>query len=85
MAKKRTSRTGLFGKPHRSYRPETQADMIDSTNRFLSWALGSKQPLPRIPRKRMNDGGFSAMLRNRGARALVTRFWNNVLRSRFFD
>jgi hypothetical protein len=76
---------------HRAYRPETRQQMIDSTNRFLSWALGPGGPggsggprgrgvrHPRIPRRRVDRGGFSTILRMHGAQAMARDFWRRVL------
>jgi hypothetical protein len=68
---------------HQAYQPETRQQMIDSTNRFLSWALGPGGRgchYPRIPRRRVDRGGFSAILRMPGAQAMVRDFWRRVLK-----
>jgi len=53
--------------------------MIEETSAFLSWALRERRDLPRIPRRRVDEGGFTAMLRNPGARAAVRHWWRRVL------
>lgn len=59
---------------------ETRREMLRSTSRFLSRALRGGVRL-RIPRRRMDRGGFAPILRRRGARALVNRWWSRVLES----
>lgn len=58
---------------------ETRQQMIDSTNRFLSAALRHRGPLPRIARRRVDEGGFATMLRRPEARAMVAHWWHRVL------
>jgi hypothetical protein len=53
--------------------------MIQETSAFLSWALAEDRELPRIPRKRVDEGGFNELLAVPGARVLVNRWWNGVL------
>lgn len=61
-------------------RPEdTRERMIRETNAFLSWSLMRDRGLPRIPRRRVDLGGFGTILRHPGAKALVNRWWAKVL------
>jgi hypothetical protein len=53
--------------------------MIDETSAFLNWALAEDRGLPRIPRKRVDEGGFAELLAVPGARVLIRRWWNRVL------
>ncbi len=53
--------------------------MIAETNAWLNWALQTDHPLPRIPRRRVDEGGFSAMLRVPAARAAFDRWWSKTL------
>jgi hypothetical protein len=53
--------------------------MIAETSAFLSWALAEERGLPRVPRRRVDGGGWSAILSHPGARALVAKWWNSVL------
>ncbi|MEX0776742.1 MAG: hypothetical protein WD042_13650 [Phycisphaeraceae bacterium] len=53
--------------------------MIDETSAFLTWALAEERQVPRIPCRRVDDGGFEALLARPGARALARRWWGNVL------
>lgn len=57
---------------------ETRRHMIASTNKFLSHAMRGGVRV-RIPRRRMDKGGFAPILRRRGARALVNHWWSRVL------
>ena len=53
--------------------------MIAETSAWLTWALNTDTPLPRIPRKRVDSGGFSDYLRLPHARARLDRWWNTTL------
>jgi hypothetical protein len=54
--------------------------MIAETNAFLSWALADGRTLPRIPRRRVDAGGFSELMRRPLARAAVAHWWRRVLK-----
>ncbi len=69
----------LFGQAHRSRPRDLRADMIRQTSEFLTWALAADRGLPRIPRRRVDQGGFSALLRQPGVRAMVDRWWSRTL------
>jgi hypothetical protein len=58
---------------------ETRESMIHQTNAFLNWAMSENRPLPRIPRRRVDEGGFTQLLLHPGARALARQFWERVL------
>ena len=45
--------------------------MADECSRFLTWALGHPQFIPRIPRKREGSGGFSPKMKR--------AFWGHAL------
>lgn len=53
--------------------------MIAETSTFLSWALSDGRTLPRIPRRRVDLGGFAELLRRPLARAAVAHWWRRVL------
>ena len=53
--------------------------MLAETSAFLTWALSNGRVLPRIPRRRVEAGGFAGLLRRPGARAAVAHWWNRVL------
>jgi hypothetical protein len=53
--------------------------MIHETSAFLTWALTSGVRLPRIPRRRVDDGGFAEMMRLPAARAAVNYWWSRTL------
>ncbi len=55
--------------------PDRRERMIHETSAFLTWALSSGAHLPRIPVRKVDDGGFDWMLRVPGAREAVTRWW----------
>ena len=73
---------------HRAYRPETMQDMIDSTNRFLSLTLGVNGRfclIPRIPRRRVGQGGFAYLLHFQGMRTCCERWWFRIIDSDLLD
>ncbi|MFW6059859.1 MAG: hypothetical protein ACODAQ_06735 [Phycisphaeraceae bacterium] len=53
--------------------------MIAETSAFLTWALHHHGQLPRIPRRRVDRGGFGPLLKHPGARAAVEHWWHRVL------
>lgn len=65
--------------PGRGLVREARVRMIRETSAFLTWALAEDRDLPRIPRRRSRDGGFSALLRRPGGRALADRWWQRTL------
>ena len=58
---------------------DLRREMIEQTSAFLTWALSTDADVPRIPTRRMDKGGFTEMLRHRGARAAAERWWTRVL------
>jgi hypothetical protein len=53
--------------------------MIRETNAFLTWALKQDRDLPRIPRRRVDQGGFTAILKQPMAKTIVQHWWGWVL------
>ena len=53
--------------------------MIAETSAFLTWALREDISLPRIPRKRVSEGGFRHLLAQPGVRGRLDHWWNCVL------
>ena len=58
---------------------DARVKMIRETNAFLTWALSRDRGLPRIPRRRVTDGGFSELLRRPGAVGAVEHWWKRTL------
>jgi len=58
---------------------DLREQMIDETNAFLNWALRHPGQVPRIPRRRVDRGGFSQLMRMPGARELAGRWWRRAL------
>ncbi len=52
---------------------------IAETSAFLSWALRTDQPLPRIPRRRVDQGGFAQMLKCPLAGKIILYWWDQAL------
>ena len=70
----------IFWKPDSGPPPQDlRLKMIADTEAFINWALANSDKMPRIPRRRVSEGGFTAILRNPGARAMVGRFWSKTL------
>ena len=64
-------------RPFRTMR-ERRERMIRETSAFLTWAMRMERqgnPLPRIPRLRVDQGGFSGMLMTAGGRSLIRQWW----------
>jgi len=60
---------------------DLRKEMIAETGAFLTWALAKERGLPAIPRRRVDEGGFTRLLTNPGARALVSKWWSHLLDS----
>lgn len=53
--------------------------MIRETEAFLSWALAKERHLPRIPRRRVDQGGFTTLLGLPRAKLVVNHWWGWAL------
>jgi hypothetical protein len=53
--------------------------MIAETNAFMDWALRDGCSMPRIPRRRVDQGGFSELMRRPLARIMATHWWQRAL------
>ncbi|XAL99008.1 hypothetical protein OT109_15660 [Phycisphaeraceae bacterium D3-23] len=67
-------RSNQYGKPR-----DARSQAIAETSAFLSWALSQDRPLPRIPRRRVDQGGFAEMMRAPLARKIVAHWWSQAL------
>ncbi|MEM6853666.1 MAG: hypothetical protein AAF593_04575 [Planctomycetota bacterium] len=45
----------------------------------MSWALSEERNLPRIPRRRVDQGGFGKILDRPIARTVVRHWWGRAL------
>ena len=65
------------------FRPSRTRDLrrqaISETGAFLTWALKQGGAMPRVPRRRVDEGGFSTLLRMPGGRAAMSRWWEATL------
>ena len=52
--------------------------MVSETSAFLSWALREQSDF-RIPRRRVDRGGFAGLMSEPQARASVNQWWMRVL------
>ncbi|MEM1208667.1 MAG: hypothetical protein AAF586_04035 [Planctomycetota bacterium] len=59
----------------RRRRLETPEQMVRETSAFLTWALPRAGRLPRVPTRRVSEGGFSSMASIPGARQRLARWW----------
>jgi hypothetical protein len=55
--------------------------MIAETSAFLTWALSSGVDVPRIPRRRVEEGGFARLLHLPGARTAMNYWWWRTLQA----
>jgi hypothetical protein len=53
--------------------------MIRQTEAFLTLALRGHVHAPRIPRRRVDQGGFAELMQRPGGRAFAQRFWDRIL------
>ena len=53
--------------------------MIAEHSAFLSWALAEERNLPRIPRRRVDEGGFTRLLERPIAKTIVSHWWGLAL------
>ena len=67
-------RSNRYGKTR-----DARAQAIAETNAFLSWALSTDRPLPRIPKRPVAKGGFAEMMRRPLAGKIVAHWWNQAL------
>ena len=58
---------------------DRRQQMIDETGAWLTWALKSGVELPRIPRQRVDHGGYAQLLKSPGAKAAVEHWWYRTL------
>ena len=58
---------------------EPRAQMIRETEAYLTWALAEERHLPRIPRRRVDQGGFTGLLAMPKARSIVNHWWGWAL------
>ena len=65
-------------KPYRLPEHRRQ-EMIDHHSRFLTWALRNGVEFPRIPRRRVDEGGFGYLRKMQGAKEMVDRWWGRTL------
>lgn len=69
-----------FGRSNRYARPiDARRRAIAETNAFLTWAMRSNQKLPRIPRRRVELGGFNEMLKRPMAGKIISHWWSKAL------
>ena len=67
-----------FSRQHRIL--ETREQMIAETSAFLSEAVRHPRPEWRIPTRRVDEGGFSEILRRSAlARVAVCHWWHRAL------
>jgi len=53
--------------------------MILEHARWLSWALRKGRRMPRIPVRKVSDGGFARMMATRRGRAYASNWWGEAL------
>lgn len=69
-----------FGFTYRQRRPaDARRRAIAETSAFLSWALATDPPMPRIPRRRVDRGGFADLLKRPNAAGMIAYWWDKAL------
>ena len=69
-----------FGRSSQYRRPlDARRRAIAETSAFLSWALTTDPDLPRIPRRRVDQGGFRQMLKRPMGGKIVNYWWAKAL------
>ena len=68
---------GFSNKPNRPIDARRRA--IAETNAFLTWAMQSEEPMPRIPRRRVDRGGFAHLLSRPNASGIIACWWAKAL------
>lgn len=58
---------------------EARVEMINETSAFLTWALRAHEDMPRIPARKVDDGGFNLMMKMPAFRQMVAEFWEKIL------
>ena len=58
---------------------DPRQQMIAETEAFLTWALAKDRGLPRIPRRKIDEGGFATFLKLPVARAMIRHWWGRAL------
>ena len=71
----------MFDRWKHKPRPTRRQQMISETEVFLTAALRQGGGLPRVPRRRVDAGGFSKMMESPGARAAVVHWWSRALKA----
>lgn len=52
---------------------------IAETNAFLTWAIQTGETMPRIPRRRVDKGGFAQLLSRPNANSIIASWWGKAL------
>lgn len=53
--------------------------MVMEHARWLSWALRHRRRLPRIPVRKVSEGGFARLMATRRGRAFAADWWEDAL------
>ena len=71
----------FFRRSQKSWQVETLSEKFRREHsEFLTFALWSKLPFPRIPVRSVKDGGFDELLRRQRGREVTERWWRRALR-----
>ena len=58
---------------------ERRLQMVRETSAFLTWAVKGQRDMPRIPTRRVDEGGYDELMRRPGARAAAAWWWARAL------
>ena len=69
-----------FSFSNKAKRPiDARRRAIAETSAFLTWAMQNDKPLPRIPRRRVDKGGFSHLLSRPNASGIISCWWAKAI------
>lgn len=58
----------------------TRAEIARRTHsEWLTWAMRSERPFPRIPTQAVRDGGYEALVTTTRGRRICVRWWRRAL------
>ena len=61
---------------------DLRREWIAETEAFLEWAMEEERvgrPVPRVPRRRVDQGGFPPLLTTAAAKSAVRHWWGRVM------
>ena len=63
----------------RDRQPETRQRMLRETETWLNWAIKQRSGVPRIPTRRVSEGGYGELVRRPLGRLMATHWWARAI------